>query len=174
MIITDQNRLRIKSRETDLNEAFQLGIFTKLEDELRDSIRPGVGLAAVQIGFPIRALIIRKDIGGKHELKLNMVNPEIEESIGIFRTTEGCLSLPGVAINTERAEQITVKWLDYDTKQEQRAVFYGMESVIVQHEINHLDGILIIDLALPVYEKVGRNEPCSCNSGKKFKKCCGR
>jgi peptide deformylase len=104
-----------------------------------------------------------------------MINPVILESEGKFRVQESCLSLPGILCNIERAEQVTVRWIDYDTKQEQRAVFYGMEAVICQHECDHLDGILIIDRQIISLPKTGRNEPCpEClrNGIKiKFKKC---
>ena len=168
-IITDLNQLRKKSREISLNEAHELSIFVKLDNALKLSYRSGVGLAAIQIGMPVKVIIIRHA-----KTSINMLNPIILERIGKIRIQEECLSLPNVTVNTERAEQVTVRWLDYDTKAERTAVFYGFEAVIVQHEVDHLDGILITDRGVPEVEKVGRNEPCPCGSGKKYKKCCGR
>jgi peptide deformylase len=102
-----------------------------------------------------------------------MINPIIEERDGELKRCpgEGCLSLPGVRVDTVRYEQVTAKWFDYDRKEEQRAVFYGFEAQVVQHELDHLDGLLITDRKFS-QTKVGRNDPCPCGSGKKFKKCC--
>lgn len=168
-IVTDLNQLKKKSKEISLNEAHELSIFVKLDGALKLSYRPGVGLAAIQIAIPVRAIIIRYA-----NTSVNMLNPIIVDRIGKIRTQEGCLSLPGLLVETERAEQVMVRWIDYDSKTEQTAVFYGLEAVIVQHEVDHLDGILIIDREAFEVKKVGRNEPCPCGSGKKYKKCCGR
>jgi len=170
MIIIDREKLKVKCRETTIEECKQLEIFSKLENELLDS---GVGLAANQIGFDIRACIIRMK-----DLKLNMINPVIDDCYKlIINPNEGCLSFPGIRVNTNRYYQVRVSWLDFDTERITQAVFYAdspnrNENIVVQHEVDHLNGILIEDRRCVVPQKVGRNDICPCGSGKKYKKCC--
>lgn len=139
--------------------------------ELEESPRSGIGLSAVQIGSPIRACTIRTE-----KLKLNMINPVITDVYDKFcHQGEGCLSLPGVSIDTERYQGCTVEWLDYDEKMPKKATFYGIEAVVVQHECQHMDGILITDVQHKEEAKVGRNDPCPICSKNgiqiKYKKC---
>jgi peptide deformylase len=168
MIVTDISRLRVKCASTSIEQCDALGIFSLLEKELKDSKTTGIGLAAPQIGHNLRACIIRlpehKDPEGhiRQGVHLNMINPVIEKGYDKrVVNDEKCLSLPGIAVDTERYDEVLVSWLDYDEKQERKAVFYGLEAVCVQHEVQHLDGELIIDHAAVKKEKVGRNDPCS-------------
>jgi peptide deformylase len=110
---------------------------------------PGVGLAAPQIGVPLRVLVAewKEDADGQHhEYRAALVNPEIvkrseEELLG----TEGCLSIPGyVGDNIRRAAAVTVKARDPKGK-EVRVHAEGWFARILQHEIDHLDGILFTD-----------------------------
>jgi peptide deformylase len=179
MIVTDREVLKKISRETSPSECQEIRIFERLEKALLASPREGVGLAAIQIGEPIRACIIRYTKSATEqdhypvELHLNMINPVILERSREIIGVEGCLSLPGVSVNVERAQQITCRWMNEDLSI-QDAVFYGLEAVIIQHELAHFEGRTILDDQIRKVEKQGRNEPCHCGSGKKFKKCCGR
>lgn len=102
----------------------------------------GVGLAAPQIGIPLRLVVI--DVG---EGPIYMINPEIiwfsDEKTDF---EEGCLSFPGVAINITRPERVRVLFLDEKGNQNLLEAD-GLLSRAIQHEVDHLDGILIIDRA---------------------------
>lgn len=177
MIITDIEQLRQVSIPTNAQVCKEAKIFERLEKELNESKQSGVGLSAIQIGVPIQVCILRhkSDRGGySQDLKLNMINSVIIEETGELKRCngEGCLSLPGVRVDTERYDQVTVSWFDYDQDRMMQGVFIGFEAQIVQHELDHLSGVLVIDRKIKEIEEVGRNDPCSCGSGKKYKKCC--
>lgn len=168
MIITDRSKLEVVSRVTSIEECRELKVFDKLLDELVGSVIPGAGLAAIQIGIPLRASIMLTD---KHLYR--MVNPEIQDkSYPVIWPNEGCLSCPGTTYMTDRFSNIIIKWLDYETGMDRRAATDGFEAVVLQHEIDHMDGILNYKREHKYLPKVGRNEPCPCGSGKKAKKCC--
>jgi peptide deformylase len=106
---------------------------------------PGIGLAAIQIGVPKRIIVI--DLTKQDELKNPMffLNPEIvEKSITNSSYEEGCLSVPGQFAEIDRPDKCHIKYLDYygnptEIKTE------GMLATCIQHEIDHLEGILFID-----------------------------
>jgi len=100
----------------------------------------GVGLAAPQIGVGLRACVVRID--GKF---VSLLNPEIiwkseEEDI----MEEGCLSLPRTTVPVPRARAIALRYRDRKWKKQERK-FFDLEARIVQHEVDHLDGVLIVD-----------------------------
>jgi peptide deformylase len=102
---------------------------------------------------------------------------------------EGCLTWPGKTIHAERNITVSIKYQDLNGNEHYRAAS-DFESAVWQHEINHLQGVqeIVVNpktgrLYGPSVEnggtiiskgKIGRNDPCSCGSGKKYKKCCGR
>ena len=106
---------------------------------------PGIGLAAIQVGVPKRVIVL--DIKQKEGSKNPMffINPEIIEKSNSNSTyEEGCLSVPGQFAEIDRPDKCHVKYLDYDgQKKEIKAE--GMLATCVQHEIDHLEGILFID-----------------------------
>lgn len=115
----------------------------KLLDNLADTLynAKGAGLAAPQIGVSKRVVVV--DIGeGLYEL----VNPEIVSSSGQETETEGCLSIPGIVGDVTRAATVKVRYLDRNGK-EKNVTAKGMLARAMQHEIDHLDGILYIDRA---------------------------
>jgi peptide deformylase len=105
----------------------------------------GIGLAAPQVGLPYRILVMDDGTGGAQAL----INPEIETRSGTIREEEGCLSLPGVFGVVERSKTITVKAMDEDGKPVSFEAT-GLKARIVQHELDHLDGVLFIDRLPPV------------------------
>ena len=110
---------------------------------------PGVGLAAPQVGVPLRVLVAEwreEDENGEHEDHVALVNPEIvKRGTDELTGTEGCLSIPGfVGDNIRRAAWVTVKARDPKGK-EVRVRAQGWFARILQHEIDHLDGILFTD-----------------------------
>lgn len=115
----------------------------KLLDNLTDTLysAKGAGLASPQIGVSKRVVVV--DVGeGLYEL----INPEIISSSGKDTDTEGCLSIPGLVGDVTRAATIKVKYLDRQGK-EKSVTAKGMLARAMQHEIDHLDGILYIDRA---------------------------
>ena len=106
---------------------------------------PGIGLAAIQVGVPKRILVI--DITRDDEARnpLSFINPEIidpTESLNSFE--EGCLSVPGVWEEIERPDECTVKYLDKDGV-EQSVRCKGMLATVIQHEMDHLNGVVFVD-----------------------------
>lgn len=108
---------------------------------------PGIGLAANQVGLLNRVIVM--DIAQREEpdarKPIVMANPEIiweSEEPSIWE--EGCLSIPGQYAEVQRPLEVRVRYLDYNGKQ-QEALFEGLGSHCVQHEIDHLNGVLFID-----------------------------
>jgi len=104
----------------------------------------GVGLAAPQVGQLVRMVVV--DISGpenRAEL-LTLINPVILSRDGTTVTEEGCLSVPIMRTNVERSEKVTLKALDLDGK-EVIIEADGLKSICFQHELDHLDGTLILD-----------------------------
>ncbi|WP_348945721.1 peptide deformylase [Chitinibacter sp. FCG-7] len=103
---------------------------------------PGIGLAATQVDYHKRLVVI--DISENKDALLVLVNPEIIERDGITTYEEGCLSVPGIYEEVERAEHIKVKALN---AQGQPFEFDadGLLAICVQHEIDHLDGKVFVE-----------------------------
>ena len=121
----------------------------KLADDMYETMldAPGVGLAAPQVGKSIRLIVVHvpeDEDDGTPEVSLKLLNPEIIKSFGTQVGAEGCLSIPGWAGNVERAMNITVKGTDMNDKPV-RIKAQGYLAVVLQHEIDHLDGILFPD-----------------------------
>jgi len=114
----------------------------RLIEDMIETMRaaPGVGLAAPQVGVSLRVLVAEYE----DEL-VTLINPEIVKKSGEQIGTEGCLSIPGyVGENIRRAEMVIVKGRDARGR-EKRIRKNGWFARILQHEIDHLDGILFID-----------------------------
>jgi|TARA_R100000030_G_scaffold91717_1_gene76963 peptide deformylase len=153
--------------------------------------KDGIGLAANQVGIDAQVAVVNVIE------PLVLINPKIEEQWDEIPYYEGCLSYPKQGIHTKRYKNIIIKteqsdsgwyfsgtettqeargsWEQDNKKQEQEQRL--LEAICVQHEIDHLNGITIHDRENkpePIISKksVGRNEPCPCGSGKKYKKCC--
>ena len=106
---------------------------------------PGIGLAAIQVGEPVRAIVM--DLAREDEPKAPryFVNPEITwRSEELFAYEEGCLSVPEIFDEVERPARVRLTYLDYNGERiEEEAE--GIFAVCIQHEMDHLDGILFID-----------------------------
>ena len=106
---------------------------------------PGIGLAAIQIGVPKRVIVLDIDQKDKERNPMFFVNPEIvdkSENNSIYE--EGCLSVPGQFAEISRPEKCHVKYLDYQG-QPREIKAEGMLATCIQHEMDHLEGILFID-----------------------------
>ena len=152
----------------------------------------GIGLAANQVGIDAQVAVVNV------RKPLVLINPKIKEKWDEIEYYEGCLSYPKKGINTKRYANVIVKTEQAESgwyfsgapeppdskgsweKQERNkedAELRLLETICVQHEIDHLNGLTIFDrkyIPQPIKSNktVGRNEPCPCGSGKKFKKCC--
>tara|TARA_B100001057_G_scaffold486975_1_gene568953 strand:+ start:19 stop:543 length:525 start_codon:yes stop_codon:yes gene_type:complete len=129
-------------------------VLEKVDDELRALLNdmldtmyaaPGIGLAAVQIGILKRLIVI--DISKDKEKKepLFLINPEIisrSKKTTIYE--EGCLSLPGHFAEIERPAECQIKFIDYNGKEKELNA-NGLLATCIQHEVDHLNGILFID-----------------------------
>jgi peptide deformylase len=107
---------------------------------------PGIGLAAIQVGEPRRIITI--DVAREDEDKapLFLVNPEILQASADERSAyeEGCLSIPDYYAEVERPAKVRVRFLDYHGKPQEMEV-EGLLATCVQHEIDHLNGVLFVD-----------------------------
>ena len=108
-----------------------------------------VGVAAPQIGTALRVVVVdvsKSKLGKKEQNHglLTMVNPEIINSTGKKTMREGCMSVPDYTGNVDRAEEIVVQFLNR-AGEEQVVQAGGFEAVAIQHEIDHLDGLLFLD-----------------------------
>jgi len=109
----------------------------------------GVGLAANQVGIPKRVCVI--DVSLKEDKKplIVLINPLIIEKEGIVEDEEGCLSIPGYMTTIKRAERVYVRGLNREGKTVE-IEGAGLLARALQHEIDHLDGLLIIDRISPI------------------------
>jgi len=103
---------------------------------------PGIGLAATQVNVTRRVVVI--DVSDDRSEPIALVNPEILEKEGVEVMQEGCLSVPDVYENVQRAERVKVRYLDRDGNTVEREAD-GLLAVCIQHEIDHLDGKLFVD-----------------------------
>jgi len=135
----------------------------KLLDDMLETMRnaPGVGLAAPQVGLGLRVAVIEypendeEPDGPKRVYEI--VNPEIVKQKGSEVGQEGCLSIPGIAADVERANFVVVKAQNRQGK-EIRIKAYDWLARIFQHEIDHLHGALMTDKAAKVYQLVKNKE----------------
>ena len=143
-ILTEPNKiLRQKSLSVEMVDKD----LQNLMDDMLETMyaAPGIGLAAIQVGIPKRVIVL--DIAQKEGTKepIFFVNPEIiQKSKNNLTYEEGCLSVPGQFAEIDRPDKCHIKYLDYyGEKNEIKAE--GMLSTCIQHEMDHLEGILFID-----------------------------
>jgi peptide deformylase len=106
---------------------------------------PGIGLAAVQVGEPLRIIVMDLARDGEDRAPRYFVNPEIiEKNDNLAPYEEGCLSVPEIYETVERPDQVHIRYLDYNGHQVDEAAD-GLYAVCIQHEMDHLEGVLFID-----------------------------
>ena len=110
---------------------------------------PGIGLAAPQIGVPLRVIVIDLSVGEDHDQLIQLVNPEFSVREGDQQHEEGCLSVPGYGGSPVRPARVEVKGLDPDGAER---VYTGTELLARAfcHEIDHLEGLLFVDRLSPL------------------------
>ena len=149
IVVYPDKRLKLISKEVTSFD----GALHDLLDDMYDTMRArnGVGLAAIQVGVDTRALIINiplEDEDGEHdqpkENTLEMINPVIIEQDGTEKFQEGCLSIPGVYEDVERAKHVKVEY--FDRYGEKKTIEDDdFLAVAMQHEMDHLDGKVFIE-----------------------------
>ena len=149
IVVYPDKRLKLISKDV---ESFN-GALHDLLDDMYDTMiaRNGVGLAAIQVGIDLRALIINiplENEDSEHdqpkENTLEMINPVIIEKDGSEKFQEGCLSVPGIYEEVERAKHVKVEYYDRE------GMKYIIEdndflAIAIQHEMDHLDGKVFIE-----------------------------
>jgi len=113
----------------------------------------GVGLAAPQVGVSKRVVVI--DVG---EGLIELINPEIVRTEGSMKGTEGCLSVPGMSGEVERFANVSVKYLNRRGKQQRILAKGDLLSRCLQHEIDHLEGILFVEKASNLVKEETQND----------------
>ena len=126
----------------------------KLVDLVRDMIdtmyaAPGIGLAAPQIGVPLRVVVVDLSVGERAGELIQLVNPVILDRSGDQRHDEGCLSIPGFEGAPPRPASVTVKGLDLSGN-ERALTGTGLLARAFCHEVDHLDGLLFVDRLSPL------------------------
>ena len=159
--------------------------------EILNKRQDGVGLAANQVGIDAQVAVVNV------RETLILINPKYVEKGNEIPYYEGCLSFHGKGVNTKRYDSVVIKTEQEDSswyfsgapnptdgqtgweKQQQNkndAELRLLETICVQHEIDHLNGMTIMDrqmvTTITKEKTLGRNDPCFCGSGKKYKKCC--
>jgi peptide deformylase len=143
IIILPDKRLRLVSAPAKKIDAELRGLVDDMFATMYDA--PGIGLAAIQIGVPKRVIVM--DLAKKDDPKAPrvFVNPQVlwrSEERAIYE--EGCLSIPEYYEEVERPAKVKLKYLDLDgAEREEEAE--GLFATCIQHEIDHLDGVLFID-----------------------------
>ena len=148
IIETPDPRLRTISKPVEAVDAELRRLMDDMLETMYDA--PGIGLAAIQVGVPKRVLVIdlqeEEDSEGKPVRQPRFfVNPEIvwqSDEAKIYN--EGCLSVPEMYAEVERPDRVRATWLDYDGKRHEEELD-GLLATCLQHEMDHLDGILFID-----------------------------
>lgn len=115
----------------------------------------GVGLAAPQVGVSLRLSVI--DVIGDKKQQIVIINPEVIESEGEKEYTEGCLSVPGVYDKVMRADKVRIRALDRQGKSFEMEA-EGLLGECFQHEIDHLNGKLFVDLLSPLKRSIARQK----------------
>jgi peptide deformylase len=183
----DNPVIQKKLRRVSIDEGMEIA---KELFEILNKRKDGIGLAANQVGIDAAVAVVNVTT------PYILINPEIVEAWDEIPFYEGCLSYPGKGVHTKRYESVRIKteqiegewifsgvdkgesgkgsWEDDEVENDRE--LRTLEAVCIQHEIDHLNGIRCLDKAVDttirVEKKPGRNEPCHCGSGKKFKKCC--
>jgi len=170
-LITDLKYLRQASKKTSRKEIEERNIVPLIKYALRKGWIQGYGLAAIQVGIPLAAAwywLLKDEDSQRYAMGEGhlLINPRIIETLDlIINPGEGCLSIPGKTYTTKRYNKIVF------INDDKECVAEGIEAQIIQHEIDHMHGILVTDREY-VPNKIGRNVLCPCGSGKKYKKCC--
>jgi peptide deformylase len=165
LVILPDPILRLASRPVERVDAPLL----KLADDMLETMydAPGIGLAAIQVGEPLRMLVIDLAKEGEPPAPQVFINPEIlEKSDDRSVYEEGCLSIPDYYAEVERPAKVRVGYLDRGA-QHQEVDAEGLLATCLQHEIDHLNGVLFIDhisklkrdMVVKKFKKLAKDRP---------------
>jgi len=135
--------LKQKSKPVDQVDDALRALMDDMLETMYDA--PGIGLAAVQIGEPVRVIVMDLAKEGEEPQPRHFINPEIVwASEELFSYEEGCLSVPEIYDAVERPAKVRLTYLNYqgETVEEEAE---GLYAVCIQHEMDHLEGVLFID-----------------------------
>lgn len=171
LIILPDPVLRQVSRPVERFDEPLRGFARDMLDTMYDA--PGIGLAAIQVGAPIRLLVI--DLAKEEEPKTPQIfiNPEILETtddVSVYE--EGCLSIPDYYAEVERPASARVRYIDIDGVEREMAA-EGLLATCLQHEIDHLNGVLFIDhisklkrdMVVKKFKKLAKDRPAGRMAG---------
>lgn len=142
LVLYPDDVLRVQCRPVEEITDDVRALVKDMIDTMYDA--PGIGLAAPQIGSDLRICVIDTSAPDDPDNLWVLINPEIIQKEGKIVWEEGCLSIPGVFHDVKRAESVTVRATDIngDTYEIEAT---GLEAVCLQHEIDHLNGVLFLD-----------------------------
>ena len=149
------NVLRQKATEIQMFDEKLTNLSKEMIDLMHNS--EGIGLAAPQVGLLIRLLVTDVSPVDKGVSEMAFVNPVILETWGESTLEEGCLSIPGIREEVERPEEILIKYQTIDGE-EKIEKFSGWMARVLQHEVDHLEGVLFVDYLSPVKQKLVMNQ----------------
>ena len=164
-----QGVLKKETEEIDQNYEGLDQLIKDMFETLRQA--EGVGLAAPQVGLPIRLAVVDLDVMSDDSPEYKgyfktYINPYIEETDGeIVPYEDGCLSFPGIHENVNRPSRVRVSWLD-ENFEEHDEWFEGFPARVLQHEIDHLDGKCFIDRMSPLRRQMNKKALGSIAAGK--------
>ena len=121
----------------------------RMSATMNDPTDPGVGIAAPQVGVPIRLIAVQRTDKTGEPFEFYADPRIVRRSKARIAGYEGCLSIPDTAGTVCRPRRIVLRYRDGDTFEKRKETVRGFASVIFQHEIDHLDGILFIDRMMP-------------------------
>jgi peptide deformylase len=145
-ILTVDTDLSVLKRRSDRVETVDADLRALMDDMLETMYAaPGIGLAAIQVGEPRRVIVMDIARGDEPKAPRYFVNPEIVWASGETSVyEEGCLSVPEIFDEVERPAKVRVRYLGYDGEAREDEA-EGLYAVCIQHEIEHLEGVLFID-----------------------------
>ena len=139
--------LRRRATEVETFDEELLELVEDMAETMYDA--PGIGLAAPQVAQSVRVIVVDTTVPGEEHQYLALANPEIVAHEGTQVDEEGCLSVPELTAQVERFKKVTVRYRDPQGN-EQEIAAEDRFAVVLQHEIDHLDGVLFIDHLSPL------------------------
>ena len=143
ILVAPDPRLKLKAKRVEAVDDALRTLMNNMLETMYDA--PGIGLAAPQVAASVRVVVIDISKDGEPRAPLRMVNPEIVWASDEDNTyEEGCLSVPEHYADVVRPARVRVRYTD-ETGQERQLEADGLLATVVQHEMDHLDGVLFVD-----------------------------
>src|SRR5579883_1483917 len=152
VLVAPDPRLKIKAKPVPQVD----DTVRRLMDDMLETMyeAPGIGLAAPQVGRPVRVIVVDVAREGEAPQPLRLVNPEIlwrSEELATYN--EGCLSLPEHYADVTRPAEIRLRYLD-ERNETREMEAKGLLATVLQHEVDHLDGVLFVDHISPLKRNI--------------------